>query len=332
MVKGIPIMKKYLKWGILAAGKIAEKFAAALRGTEGAALYAMASLSPGKAEAFAEKFGAEKVYTSYEALVGDAAVDAVYIANIHPMHYESAKVALNAGKAVLCEKPITLNAIEAEELITLARRKNLFLMEAVWMRFNPALNRVKALVDGGRIGRITELSADFSYIAKPDSRQILPELGGGALLDLGIYPISFANWMIGRFPDEIASACRRARSGVDGTDRITFRWHSGERAELTCGVETDGSMSAKITGTEGFIEIPSQFHAAERFTLSTASGSEEFTLPFRINGYEYEIEEVARCLKAGLTESPVMPLDETFETMKLMDRLRASWGVFYPGE
>jgi predicted dehydrogenase len=325
-------MQHDIRWGIVAPGRIAEKFAEALSGTKGSVLYAAASRSLDRAKAFSERFGAVKAYGSYEELVSDDNVDVVYIANIHPYHFDSAKLALNAGKAVLCEKPMTLNAGETEALISTARSKNVFLMEAMWMRYNPALNKVKSLIDAGRIGRIRKIDADFSYVARFGSRQIEPELGGGALLDLGIYPISLANWLIGRFPEAVSSQSVKTATGVDGTDRISFNWKSGETAELTCGVESEGSMSAKIVGTDGMITVPCQFHAAERFTLHTAAGTEEFSYPFRINGYEYEAEEVVRCLKSGLLESPVIPLDETLATMKLMDSLRAEWGVVYPGE
>lgn len=321
-----------IRWGIIAPGKIAMKFAAALEGTEGSELFAVASRSIDKARAFSEEFHSERIYGSYEELVSDDTVNAVYIANIHPGHFSAAKLALTAGKAVLCEKPMTVNAAETEALIALAREKKVFLMEAMWMRFNPALKKVKSLVDGGRIGLLREISADFSYIAQPDSRQIVLELGGGALLDLGIYPISLATWLVGRFPDRVTSECTLTSTGVDGTDAITFGWESGEKASLTCGVLNDGSMRAEIIGTEGSIRLPGMFHSADRFTLHTTHGVEEYSFPFRVNGYEYEIEDVARCLREGLIESPGMPLEETLRTMRLLDSLRTEWGVVYPGE
>jgi predicted dehydrogenase len=325
-------MSDNLRWGIIAPGKIAKQFAAALAGTEGSELYAVASRSIERAAAFTEEFPAEKIYGSYEALVSDPNVDAVYVATLHPGHFEAARLALNAGKAVLCEKPITINAKEAEKLIKIARERNVFLMEAMWMRYNPALNKVKALIDEGRIGRIVKIEADFSYVGQPGSRQLEPELGGGALLDLGIYPISLATWMVGRMPDTVTSECKLTSTGVDGTDRIFFTWKSGETAELTCGVESEGSQRAVITGTDGTIEIPRQFHAAEKFTLITNGRTEAFSFPFRINGYEYEAAEVTRCLLEGLKESPAMPLDEMLTTIKLMDSLRSEWGFKYPGE
>ncbi|WP_078549563.1 Gfo/Idh/MocA family protein [Litchfieldia alkalitelluris] len=324
--------KNDLRWGIIGPGKIAKQLAEAIKGIEGSELYAVASTSLDRAKAFTEDFPVQKVYGSYEELVDDPAVDVVYIANLKSQHLETAKLVLNKGIAVLCEKPLTVNAKQAEELITIARNKNVFLMEAMWMRYNPNIIKLKELINEGSIGQVKKIEADFSFVCEPDSVLRLPEFGGGALLDLGIYPISFANLIVGRFPDTITSKCELTSTGVDGVDTVTFHWQSGEEAELSCGIDRFGDMTAKVTGTDGYIEVYPPFHSAQVIRLHNSQGVKEITYPYRINGYEYEVEEVMRCLDAGLQESPNMTLNETLETMKLMDGLRSQWGVVYPGE
>ena len=320
-----------LKWGIIAAGNIARKMAEAIEGTEGSELYAVASRSLEKVKAFAEEYRVPNAYGSYEELVEDPHIDVIYIANIHPQHFESAKLALHAGKAVLCEKPMTINAKETEELIALARKKNVFLMEGLWMRCNPNLNKLKEWVNKGRIGKVKEIEVDFSIESKAP-RHISLELGGGALLDLGIYTISFANWIIGKFPDTISSESELSSTGVDEIDHVTFNWETGEKAKLTFGIHAFGSLSAKVIGTHGYINVPRPFHCTSGISLHDTKRDEEYSVPFKINGYEYQVEEVMRCLKGGLKESPVMPLEETLGTMRLMDSLRSQWGVVYPFE
>jgi dihydrodiol dehydrogenase / D-xylose 1-dehydrogenase (NADP) len=324
--------KNDLRWGIMGPGKIAKKLAEAIEGTEGTELYAIASNSMDRAKTFSEEFNVEKVYGSYDELVKDPDVDVVYIANLKTQHFESAKLALYNKKAVLLEKPLTINAEQAEELITIARKENVFLMEAMWMRFNPNIIKLKELINKGSIGQVKKIDADFSFECEHDSTLRLPEFGGGALLDLGIYPISFANWIIGKYPDTITSQCILASTGVDGIDSVTFKWKTGERAELTFGIDRLRTMSAKVTGTDGYIEVLPPFHGAQVICLHNSQGSKEFSIPFRINGYEYEVEEVMRCLDMGLKESLIMPLDETLNTLKIMDGLRSEWGVVFPGE
>jgi dihydrodiol dehydrogenase / D-xylose 1-dehydrogenase (NADP) len=324
--------KNDIRWGIIGPGNIAKKLAEAIEGTEGSELYAVASNSLERAKAFSEQYKVEKVYGSYEEMLDDPQLDVVYIANLKSQHLESAKLALNKEKAVLVEKPLTVNAKQAEELITLAREKNVFLMEAMWMRYNPNIIKLKELINEGRIGQVKKIEADFSVEFGPDSVLRLPEFGGGALLDLGIYPISFANWILGKFPDMITSHSIMASTGVDGVDRVSFKWETGESAELSFGIDRFGTMNAKVTGTDGSLEVLPPFHGAQVICLRNSEGEQEISIPFRINGYEYEVEEVMRCLDMGVKESPIMTLDETLETMKLMDGLRSQWGVVFPFE
>jgi dihydrodiol dehydrogenase / D-xylose 1-dehydrogenase (NADP) len=324
--------KPAFKWGIIGLGGIAKHLAEAISETEGSMLYAIASTSMERAKAFSENYHVQKIYGSYEELVEDQSVDIIYIANLHTQHFDSAKMALLKGKAVLCEKPLTINAKQAEELISIAQTNHVFFMEAMWMKFNPILNKLKELIDKGSIGKVTKIEADFSVEFPPDSNRRLPEFGGGALLDLGIYPITFAKWMVGRSPDSIKSECILAATGVDGLDSVSFEWRSGEKAELSFGIDRSGTKSAKVIGTDGYIEVFSPFHGAQGICLYNSQGVKEISFPFRINGYEYEVEEVMRCLDLGLKESLVMPLNETLDTIKLMDGLRLEWGIQYPCE
>ncbi|WP_342431201.1 Gfo/Idh/MocA family oxidoreductase [Neobacillus sp. FSL H8-0543] len=324
--------KQAYKWGIIGLGGIAKQMAEAISGTMGSELYAVASKSLDRARTFTKNVDVQKVYGSYEELVDDPDVDVIYIANIHSQHFETAKMALMKGKAVLCEKPLTINANQAEELISIAQKSNIFFMEAMWMKFNPSLNKLKELISEGSIGKVLKIEADFSIEFPPDSNRRLSEFGGGALLDLGIYPITFANWIVGRFPDNIKSKCILASTGVDGLDSVTFEWKTGEKAELSFGIDRLGTLSAKVLGTDGYIEVFPPFHGAQGICLHNSQEVKELYLPFRINGYEYEVEEVMRCLDMGLKESPKMPLIETLETMKLMDGLRSEWGILFPCE
>jgi dihydrodiol dehydrogenase / D-xylose 1-dehydrogenase (NADP) len=237
--------KNDLKWGIIGPGIIAKQLADAINGTVGSELYAVASRSLNRAKCFSEEYSVKKAYGSYEELVEDPAVEVVYIANLKSQHFEAAKLALNNGKAVLCEKPMTISAEQAEELIIIARKKKVFLMEAMWMRYNPNIIKLKELINEGSIGQVKIIEADFSIECDPDSVLRLPEFGGGALLDLGIYPISFANWIMGRFPDTITSKCMLASTGVDGVDSVTFQWKTGEKAELSFGIDRFRTLSAK---------------------------------------------------------------------------------------
>jgi dihydrodiol dehydrogenase / D-xylose 1-dehydrogenase (NADP) len=324
--------KQAIRWGIIGLGGIAKQMAEAIRGTKSSELYAVASKLVDRARTFTETFDVRKVYGSYEELVGDPDVDVIYIANLHTQHFETAKLALMGGKAVLCEKPLTINAKQAEELISIAQRNNVFFMEAMWMKFNPSLNKLKEIISEGSIGQVVKIEADFSVVFPPDSNRRLPEFAGGALLDLGIYPITFAKWIVGRLPDTIHSKCILTSTGVDGLDSVTLEWQTGEKAELSFGMDRIGTLSAKIIGTDGYIEVSPPFHGAEKISVHHSQEVKEFSMPFRVNGYEYEVEEVMRCLDRGLKESPIMPLKDTLETMKLMDGLRSEWGIIYPGE
>lgn len=327
-------MKKTIGWGILATGTIAHKFCEGLKHLGDAEIVAVASRTPEKAQAFREKYGIRRAYGSYEDLVKDPEVDIVYIATPHPFHFDAAMLCLRAGKPVLCEKPITLNAREAEALIAYAREKRLFLMEAMWTRYLPAIVKVREWLGSGLIGEVRFLKADFGYRCAwdPQGRLLNPALGGGALLDVGIYPVSFASMVFGMQPQTIKSLAHIGETRVDEQFAALFGYEGGKLAALSGALRTDFVNDAVIMGTKGRIHIP-DFFFAKTATLHLDSGKEEVFGPeFEGNGYQYEAAEAIRCLREGRLESSVMPLDETLAIMRTMDAIRSQWGLRYPGE
>ena len=327
-------MADKIRWGILSTGNIAHQFARGLKSTPDAELLACGSRSQQNSNAFGNMFDIPRRYDSYEALASDPDIDAIYIGTPHPMHVENALLCLDSGKAVLCEKPFALNAAEAQRMINRARERGLFLMEAMWTRFIPAMVKVRELIAADAIGEVRMLTADFGFRFEfnPEHRLLNPELGGGALLDVGIYPVSLAASLFGQ-PTEIVSQAYLGKTGVDEQSAMIFKYAGGQLALLSCAVRTETPQEAIIMGNKGMIRIASRWWMPKQFTLSISGQPEQgFDIPFEGNGYNYEAMEVGRCLRAGLLESPVMPLDETLATMKTMDSIRAQWGLVYPGE
>ncbi len=327
-------MAEKIRWGILGTGNIAHQFARGLATTDAAELVAVGSRTAEAAGKFADEFGVPHRHASYEALADDPDVDAVYVSTPHPFHYANTLLCLNGGKAVLCEKPFAMNAREADEMIALAREKGLFLMEAMWTRFTPAMAKIRSLIAEGEIGEVRLLQADFGFRAKfdPTIRAFAPELGGGAVLDVGVYPISLASMIFGE-PAQILSAAHLGATGVDEQNAIIFSYAAGQLAVLTSAVSTTTPQEAVIMGTEGMIRLPSPWWRPQGFTLKRPGQEPEaFDLPFKGNGYDYEAEEVGRCLRAGELESKILPLSETRSIMQTMDSLRAQWELVYPSE
>ncbi|MDF2926096.1 MAG: dehydrogenase [Paenibacillaceae bacterium] len=327
-------MSKVIKWGILAPGAIAHKFVKGLSVAEGAQVRAVGSRTLEKAEAFAGEYGIAKAYGSYEELVSDPDVDIIYVATPHPFHRESVLLCLNAGKAVLCEKPFTINAGEAEELVSRAREAKLFLMEAMWTRFLPAIVKVREWLAQGLIGQVRMVKADFGFQSgwNPKGRLLDPKLGGGALLDAGIYPVSFASMVLGTQPDEIRSLAHLGETGVDEQFSLLFGYPEGRIASLSGAVRTNLINDAWIMGTEGHIHVPSFLFARSASLFVKGQESVEYNPVFAGNGYHYEAEEAMRCLREGRLESPVMPLEETLAIMRTLDSIREQWGLRYEGE
>ena len=271
---------------------------------------------------------------SYEALATDPDVDVVYVATPHALHHTNARLCLEAGKAVLCEKPFTLNATQARDLVELARERQLFLMEAMWTRFLPALIEVRRLVDKGAIGEVQFLTADFGFRKDfdPSHRLFDPALGGGALLDVGVYLVSLASLFLGR-PTQIRSLAQIGPSGVDERAALLFGYDGGRFAQLTAAITAATPQTATIVGATGSIALQPLWWRVSTFTLAPNGGQPEtFETPYTGNGYCHEAAEAMRCLRAGALESPAMPLDETVAVMETLDRVRAEWGLRYPGE
>lgn len=325
-----------IKWGIIGCGGIAHMFADSLNALEHGTLLAGASRTPGRAQAFVEKHGMERVYTDYEALAADPDVDAVYIATTHNFHFENAKLCLENGKHVLCEKPFTVNAAQTEALIALAREKNLFMMEAVWTRFLPGIRKLRELLDEGVIGNVLSVRADFSI----DGREFGPEhrlrnkaLAGGALLDLGIYPITFAGIVFGGQPSHIQSNAVIGDTGVDDRSFSLFEYSDGRRAVLSSSFTDIGPTEGVVCGTDGYIRMPWFLAGQELQVHRTGEEPETIRMPYGENeNFTFEITEAMECIAAGKTESEILPLAETLAVMQTMDTLRAQWGLKYEGE
>lgn len=327
-------MAEKLKWGILGTGRIARSFAVALNYLEDAELYGIASRSEETAGAFADEYSVPKRFHNYESLSADPDIDVVYIATPHSLHKENCLLCLAQDKAVLCEKPFTINAAEAATVIDCARERQLFLMEAMWTRFIPAAIRLKELVADNTIGDIQYLFAGGAILPNfdPDFYVFRKELGGGVLLDAGVYLVSLASWLLG-YPDKIQSAAKLNSRGVDDHDAILLEYDSGAIASLYVSMRTKSRPDITVLGSKGKIYVHPPLFCPSKITLNLFDAEEtEIILPIESNGYQFEAMEVNRCLREGKTESDVMPLDETLTIMRLMDEIRSQFGLKYPME
>lgn len=318
-------MTEPLGWGLIGTGGIATTFAADLTFTDSGRAVAVGSRRLDSANRFADRLDIPNRHASYEALVHDPAVDVVYVATPHPLHHANALLALGAGKPVLVEKAFTMNAAEAEELVAAARSAGLFLMEAMWTRFLPHVAEIRRLLAEGALGEIVTVTADHGqwFGEDPSSRLFAPELGGGALLDLGVYPVSFASMVLGK-PERIVAVVDAAFTGVDGQTSMLFGYPSGAHAVLNCTLSAKSPTRAAIVGTDARIEIEGVFYAPTSFDLISRAGERtRFETAHEGRGLWHEAEEVARCLREGLLESPLMPLDESVEIMRTMDAVLA---------
>ena len=310
-----------VRWGIIGTGLIADTFATDLALTDSGIVAAVGSRTQESADRFAQRLGIERAHASYEALVADPGIDIVYVATPHPMHRDNAILALEAGKPVLVEKPFTMNAAEAREIVTLARAKRLFAMEAMWTRFLPHADVIRAWLADGALGGIVSVSADHGqwFAEDPDFRLFSPGLGGGALLDLGIYPVSFASMVLGT-PDRIVSISDPAFTGVDAQTSMLFGYDGGAHAVLTCTLRAKSPTAASIVGTEARIEIDGDFYAPASVSLIPREG-EPTVVPSEHEGrgLRHQADEVALRLAAGDLESPLMGLDETISIMETIE-------------
>jgi predicted dehydrogenase len=323
--------QKNVRWGILGTGGIASTFAADLPLVPGAELAAVGSRTSAAAAAFAERHGFARAHGSWAELAADPEVDVIYVATPHAFHFDAAMACLAGGKAVLCEKPMTLDLASSTRLVQEARDRGLFLMEAMWMRCNPAVRRIVELIAEGAIGEVTNLHADFGLQGPFEAthRLLDPALGGGALLDLGVYPLNLAHLILGS-PTAVHSWARLTPEGVDDNTGMLLGYASGAVAALSCSLVGETRNAASITGTLGRIDLPQGFFVPRSFVLRrVGAAAEEISYPFEGSGYFYEAAEVQRCLGEGLPESPLMPHATTLELMRQMDEIRAQIGVVY---
>lgn len=323
-----------IRWGILGAGGIAETFTKAVRELTEATVDAVGSRTLAKAESFAaEHAPGARAYGSYEDLVADPEIDAVYVASPHSHHREHALLAIAAGKNLLVEKSFTRNAAEAAEVFDAAREAGVFVMEAMWTRFLPHVAALREVIARGEIGDVISVTAEHAQYFDIDAshRLLNPELAGGALLDLGVYPVSFAVDMLG-VPDEIVATGSLTETGVDGQISIVMRYGTKTHATLSTTQWAKGSNRAQIAGTRGRIEIDPWFYIPTSFRVISNDGETTEFANTTEQGMQYEAAEVARCVAAGRTESSRMSWDGTLDVMRAMDEIRSQVGVVYPGE
>lgn len=324
-----------INWGILGTGNIAHLVASDLSLLPDADLTAVGSRAHERADAFGDAFDVPRRYGSYEALVADSDLDVLHVATPHSGHLEHATMALEAGTAVLCEKPLTLNADQAEQLIATAREQEQFLMEAMWTRFLPVMEDVRRLVHEERVlGEVHLAQADIGLTQafEPTHRLFDPALGGGALLDLGVYPVAFAFDLFGA-PDAVASSAVLGETGVDEQCAAVFRYEDGTQAVWHASVRADAGRTCVIAGSEGRLRGTRAWWKGAPFQLTRSDGTTEtWARPYEGNGYQFEAMHVMDCLRERRTESPVMPLDESYALLQTTDALRAEWGVTYPQE
>lgn len=322
-------MKK-VNWGIIGLGKIANKFAEDLAATKTAQLYAVASRSSENALSFAEKHGAKAGYGSYEQIMQDDKVDVIYIATPHVFHHELTMQCIKNGKAVLCEKPFAMNIKEAREMIELSKKEGVFLMEALWTRFLPHFQLVMDKVQSGEMGKIKSVKADFGFKAEFDKSKRLfnKDLGGGSLLDIGIYPVFLAYSLLGK-PDKIEAKAEFTETNVDASCDIRFNYQDGVQAELHSTLLEKTPTTAEIELEKGKIILNSRFHEPTSVRITSEGNEETFDFGVKTRGYNFEAEHVTEMLQQGKTESDIWPLDKTLELMELLDTIREKIGLEY---
>ena len=327
-------MSKIYNWGIIGPGKIAHKFAQDITKLDNAKLSAVASRSQDRAEQFARQYGAPYAYDSYEAMLECPELDVIYIATPHSEHYKNTMLCIEACIPVLCEKAFAFNVKEAKEMVELARSKQVFLMEALWTRFLPTTQKILELIQADAIGRVISVKADFGFKAQfdPNSRLFNRDLAGGALLDIGIYPVFIAYLMMGR-PERIQAMAKFGQTGVDEELGVLFEMADGRMAHLHSTLLAHTKTEAFIYGEKGTIHIHTRWHEPTHFSLiGEDRRPQNFNFEYNSNGYDYEAREVMRCLNEGITESPLWSLARTLELMETHDRIRAEIGLTDPGE
>ena len=326
-------MKKMINWGIIGSGGIANKFAESAAVLDDIKVVAAASRTQGKAEVFAEKHSIDNHYSDYAELLKNDEVDAIYVATTHNFHYENVKQVLEANKPVLCEKPFTVNAREMRSLIALAERKQLFMMEAMWTRFLPAFEQVRIWLAEDIIGPVKQIQATFGFIFPfdPDHRLYNFDLAGGAVLDAGIYPLSFANMVMKQKPVELKALGEIGSTGVDEQSSYLLKYESGCLALLNSTVNAPVVSRAEVVGTKGRITIPKEFLNAQEVWLELNNQDPiQKKFPFPNNtGFKFEIEAASESIRRGLLENKIMPLTDTLQLMETIDEIKNQLGLVY---
>lgn len=322
--------ERTINWGILGPGKIARKFAKGLQEVEHANLLSVASRSLERAQDFAAEYPAQKVFSSYEEMLQDEELDVVYVATPHAFHYDHTLLCLRHKKAVLCEKPFALNRREIEEMIATAKREQVFLMEAMWTQFLPHINFVLDLISDQRYGKIKNLKADFGFSTVFDARSRLYDksLGGGSLMDIGIYPVFLALVTLGK-PEKITASSSMASTGVDEDCNIIFHYPGQVRAELNSSIIKKTPTTAQIELEEATLFIHSRFHEPSSVSITTSQGVETKNFEVHSNGYDFEARHVQEMLQAGKIESDVMTFAKSLDLIDLLDGIRKEIDLRY---
>lgn len=325
-----------MRWGILGPGNIAVKFATTVNSMkeEGQQLVAVASRNGKRAQEFADRFQVPYCFDSYQEMLDSDQIDAVYIATPNNLHYEHTKMCLNAGKHVLCEKPFTTNASQAEKLYALAKQKDLFVMEAFWIRFLPVLRKMQELINAGTIGKVQYVRSEYGFIAKGARRErkFASELGGGALLDIGIYNLGFMQMVMEKQPIDVRSQVHLNEYGTDDYSVIQLRFSEDQMAVVTTSIGMNMERRATVVGTKGYLEL-ADFQKAEKMYLHTEDGrEEEIEIPFEYSGFEYEIREVQDCVDRRQTSSEIYTPYMSVSTLKLLDQIRDQWNMRFSFE
>lgn len=322
--------RRPVRWAILGAGNIAETVGSDIRDSAGNEVVAVGARDLSRARALADRLGAPRAYGSYAELVADEA-DVVYIATTHGQHHEHAMLALGAGKPILMEKAFTLNARQAGEVVEEARRRGLFCMEAMWMRCTPLVRQAQQWVADGRIGEVRSVHVDLSVLFPYDPGHRLYDLaaGGGAMLDLGVYSSTFAFLFLGA-PDSVTATGALAPTGADATIAMQWAYPDDRYGQVACTSQSPSPCVGVVSGTKGYLSVGERFHHPNTLRIEAGADTETVRLGLPGNGYGPEVEEVERCMRQGLTESPLVPLDDTLAIMKIMDEARAQVGVRYP--
>jgi predicted dehydrogenase len=327
-------MTEHVRWGVVGPGGIATRFGEAMELVDGGSITAVASRSRERADAYADRFGVPTRYDDYAALAADPDVDVVYVATPHPRHEADTLMFVAAGKHVLCEKPMALNAAQTRRMVEAARARGVFLMEAVWSRFLPAYRALVDVLADGRIGEPLVVDADFGFRrpVEPSHRLFDLVLGGGATLDLAIYPLQLSSLVFGAPPDRVVADGVLGETGVDERIAAVLHHPGGGLGVIRAAIRVDLPCRARVSGSAGWIDVPPFMHFPHGLDVHTADGVERIEAAFEGDGLRFQVDEVHACLAGGHTESPTMPLDESIALAGTLDAIRAQVGVVYPGE